>query len=114
MIKTNGAELKAFLRDDWSKWSSGNYYEDDEIEINGNLIDGRSDELDLKDVENSAQVKILSGTVYDEDCNEICSLETQFKRWKKRQTHETLVIEIPKDRVDALKNFVKQERGKVF
>lgn len=113
MIKTTGPELKSFMRDDWKKWSSASYYEGGVFEIDGNEIDTDLEELELKTINDAAQVKILYGTVYDENCNEVCALETQFKRWKKHQTHEILVIEIPKDRVEALKQFVKQERGKV-
>ena len=41
-------------------------------------------------------------------------LKALFKRWKKRQTHETLVVEAPKDQIAAIKNFVKQKKGEIL
>jgi len=101
MIKTTARELKAFMRDDWKSWSAGCYYEN------------RS-EINLQRVKDSAQAKILAGTVYNENLDVVCALETLFKRWKKRQTHETLVIEAPRDQIAAIKGFVKQVKGKIL
>lgn len=114
MIKTTARELKAFMRDDWKSWSAGRYYEDGVFEIDGNEIDENRSEINLQRVKDSAQAKILAGTVYNEDSDIVCALETLFKRWKKRQTHKTLVIEAPRDQIAAIKDFVKRVKGKIL
>lgn len=114
MIKITGAELKAFLRDDWEKWGNAIYYEDAVFEINGNEIDANHVELDLETIGSDAEAKIVRGIVYNPNFVEICSLETLFKRWKKLQTHETLVIEAPKDQIEKIKKFIEQAKGKIL
>lgn len=40
-------------------------------------------------------------------------IEPLYKAWKKRQTYETLVVSVPKDKVEELKQFIKMIKGSI-
>lgn len=96
-MKTNGALWKEFYSDE-AYWDG--YYHDDTLI----LFDG----IEVEEYEEplpGSVVTIESGYVYKND--EISpahdlSLETFFKRWKKKQSTRTIVVTVNKDDFDEV------------
>ncbi len=93
MIKTNGAEYKAFCNSNWDLFlkREGCYLDDCDIKVNGADYDG--DELAIPD---NAIVRINTGVVLGGDHKEVCDYQSFFRKWKKAQTFNTFVVQIPK------------------
>lgn len=90
--KTTGAEFKAFYNDP-EFWPDGYWHDDTVITFDG---------LDVADftADTSADatvVRIEAGTILDGQDNEVCSFETHFKRWRKKQTHACITVSVPKE-----------------
>lgn len=113
--KTNGAEFLRFY-DDPKYWpeNSGVYHEDEIFRVNGEAVE---DDFDMSTVAATAVVEIEGGIVLDSPLYKKKaepSLEAYFLRWKKEQTTVSLVVECPKDKVDAIKNAVRAAGGKAL
>jgi len=79
-----------------------------EITING------INDLDFEgDIPDDAEVIINGGYALADEPLYI-SLETVYKRWKKAQTKTVLVIEIPNDSIEYLKQQITICKGKVI
>lgn len=91
-MKTTGALWKEFYNDE-AFWEG--YYHDDTLIL--------FDDVEVEEYEDpspDAVVKIESGYVYKTDdsfTSHDLSLETFFKRWKKKQTTRTMVVTVDKD-----------------
>lgn len=91
-MKTTGALWKEFYNDE-AFWEG--YYHDDTLIL--------FDDVEVEEYEDpspDAVVKIESGYVYKTDdffTSHDLSLETFFKRWKKKQTARTMVVTVDKD-----------------
>ena len=92
-MKTTGALWKEFYNDE-AFWEG--YYHDDTLIL--------FDDVEVEEYEDpspDAVVKIESGYVYKSDSDSFTShdlsLETFFKRWKKKQTTRTIAVTIDKD-----------------
>ena len=97
-MKTNGATWKAYLE----SWPDGQWFDDCDETING--VPGDEFGLDTPD---DAVVEFTCGVVFaNENDRAGESLVAHFKRWQKAQTHDTIVISIPKDKQDELKAFL--------
>lgn len=96
-MKTTGALWKEFYNDE-AFWEG--YYHDDTLIL--------FDDVEVEEYEDpspDAVVKIESGYVYKTDdffTSHDLSLETFFKRWKKKQTTRTIVVTIDKDDFDEV------------
>ncbi|UJP30270.1 hypothetical protein [Klebsiella phage Kpn6N] len=96
-MKTTGALWKEFYNDE-AFWE-GHYHDDtlilfDDVEVE-----------EYEDPSPDAVVKIESGYVYKTDdffTSHDLSLETFFKRWKKKQTARTMVVTVDKDNFDEV------------
>lgn len=111
MIKTTGAEWKAFNNDNayWAEF----YMEDEEIAVNGDPVDPYTFEADsLADTD---KVTINGGWVADQanGSDKAYNLDTFFSRWRKQQTTEYLSVEVPKEKADAVREAIKAAGGKV-
>ncbi len=96
-MKTTGALWKEFYNDE-AFWEG--YYHDDTLIF--------FDDVEVEEYEDpspDAVVKIESGYVYKTDdffTSHDLSLETFFKRWKKKQTARTIVVTVDKDNFDEV------------
>jgi hypothetical protein len=109
VIKTTGAEWKAFMHDDpyWGEWA----FDDYSYNVNGHEIGMDFDEDTLTDTD---AVKVDGGYVYDqEDMDKTDSLSAFFKRWRKQQTTDFLSVEVPKEKIEAVKAAIVAAGGKV-
>lgn len=112
--RITGAELKAFYFDDefWFNSSDAVWHEDVILEVNGvTMEEDFSIHEDLKDDD---LVSILGGEVVsilpDFDG---CSFETFFKRWAKKQSTVYLAVQVPKDKLEAVREAIKAAGGTV-
>lgn len=96
-MKTTGTLWKEFYNDE-AFWEG--YYHDDTLIL--------FDDVEVEEYEDpspDAVVKIESGYVYKTDdffTSHDLSLETFFKRWKKKQTARTMVVTVDKDNFDEV------------
>lgn len=106
MIKTTGAEWKLFYADP-KTFPDGAYHEDEELVIDGKAWDWMDD---IEFIPDDAQVTLSGGVFYlDGDATDGPSLETYFKRWKKRQGTAVLVITGPKEREHEVRTLLKAQ-----
>jgi hypothetical protein len=106
--KTTGLELKKFMNDQFV-WKDGRYLEDEEISIDG----GEPCSVDeFNAINDSSIVVIHSGVICDED-NNYETLESEFRKWRKRQSTLTLLVEVSSDKVDKVKKAIKDAGGRV-
>jgi hypothetical protein len=113
MIKTTGAEFKRFYTDK-SYWPEGTWHDDEEI-----LVDGKEfpHENDLMTVADAAIMRVAAGCVYEAQGYEPDnwpSLEVYFRRWLREQSVVVVAVEVPKDRLQQLKDGLKEFGGKVI
>lgn len=111
MIKTTGAEWKAFNADTpyWAEF----YVEDEIVTVNGSRVDEYSDYIEA--LADADKVTVDGGWVADQDkdSDDGYSLNTFFKRWRKQQTTEYLSVEVSKDKVEAVRAAITAAGGKV-
>jgi hypothetical protein len=113
-VKTNGAELKAFF-DDQEYWGATGWYEETEFFINKS--DEPEYEIDPNEVAPSDMILMVGGIYYPSSTattEEGVSLESFFRRWRKKQNTTTLVVECSKDHEDAVKTAIKMAGGKIL
>jgi hypothetical protein len=109
-VKTTGAEWNKFYSDK-EAWPDGAWHEDEEILVNGN---SPSDDLDLSAVPGDWQMTVANGVVFmDATADDGPSLETHFRRWRKRQITTVLVVEVPHDLVANVRDAIASAGGKV-
>lgn len=107
-VKTTGAEFKRFY-DDPEFWPDGVYHEDDLTTADGEEVD------DYTAIADTAVVVIRDGSVSNPMLGgEVPSFEAYFKRWRKKQTSDTLIVECDKTKVDAVRAAIKAAGGKVL
>lgn len=109
--KITGAEFKRFYADPVF-WPTGAYHDDVVVTING-VMDNESDLLTIDD---ASVVVIDGGFVLDLPgayFHNSTSFESHFKRWKKLQNTGFLLVEAPKDKIEAVKAAIKAAGGKV-
>jgi len=129
-VKTTGAEFKRFFDDDlvWKLDGYHTWVEDEEVTVNGRWNNDAIEALDQLD---DVDVVTLSGGIvfrtptgkldvsHEEDHNvwdndNAPSMETVFRRWKKKQNTAIFAVECKLDIVDSLKAAVKSAGGKVL
>jgi hypothetical protein len=110
VIKTTGAEWKAFLHDDayWGEWA----FEDQCYIVNGNSLGMDAHEDTFADTD---AVKVDGGYVWDqaEGSEKTSPLSAFFSKWRKQQTTEFLSVEVPKEKADAVRAAIVAAGGKV-
>lgn len=84
-VKTTGAEFKRFYNDP-AFWPEGAWHEDDDI-----LADGEEPDI-LDEIPDNAMVSITGGVVFGLEGEEP-SLEAWFRKWRKKQTTASFVVE---------------------
>lgn len=111
MIKTTGAEWKAFMSDEvyWGECAV-----DDEVTtVNGSPVDEY--EFDLMSVADADKLTVDGGWVFDQAKGSAkeWALATFFRTWRKQQTTEFLSVEVPKEKADAVRAAIVAAGGKV-
>jgi hypothetical protein len=98
-VKTNGKEFKAFYNDA-SIWSDGITHDDESIVINGEKFGADNStfvykEFDIEKINDTDEIILEDGCVINEDGDEINSFAGYFKKWKKKQSTTSILIEVP-------------------
>ncbi len=113
-VKTTGAEFKRFYSDldFWPEDDGKTYHEDEDIIVNGKEFCDDDESISIDD---TATVTISGGIVLsqkwlDEDAP---SLETYFKRWRKKQATAYLVVEVERSREGELRAAILAAGGKI-
>jgi hypothetical protein len=112
-VKTTGVEWKRFYNDQ-EYWPKGRYHDEEVIYIDGVM----PEEVDLDNIPDAAVMKIEGGYVADDTVGQIKdttinSLEGHFKKWRKKQSTESIVIEVDKSKVEELKAALKSLGAKI-
>ena len=112
MVKMLGVEWKLFYSDE-SVWVGGAWHEEEQITVNGDDI---SPDLDLSSVDDCDIITLSAGVFYhtEEVTEDAGSLESEFKKWRRKQTRVSMLIDVPKERVDELKIALSSFGGKVL
>lgn len=112
MIKTTGAEFKRFYNDDgfWPQDDGNTYHEDETV-----TVDGAEWEPDYNELPADAKVTLEGGMMFGPQWNrhDGPSMEGYFKKWRKQQSTTFLTVEVPKDKLEAVKAAIKASGGKV-
>lgn len=111
MIKTTGAEWKAFDADKvyWAEFC----VEEEVITINGQSVDEYA--FDASSLADGDRVTVDGGWVTDQagGSDKEYSLDTFFRRWRKQQTTDYLSVEVPKDKAEVVRAAIVAAGGKV-
>ena len=114
-IKANGLEFKKFYNDH-KYWPEGMFHESGEIAIN-DVIAPEDVELDMIDIKDTDIVKITEGIVFndntDYDSRDTQSFEGYFKKWKKKQKHVYVVVEVSKEKLEEFKNTIAGTHSRI-
>lgn len=108
-IKFSGKEWKAFMADPWpDEW----YFEEENLTVDGTAVD---DNFDSSEVADSAAMTLSEGVIVrSAKEGDPLDLVKYFEAWRKKQSMATIVVEIPKENLEAFRLLVKQEGGKVL
>jgi hypothetical protein len=107
LIKTTGKELKKFWDDnDPAFWPADSEVDSMTWQVNG--IEREDVHIDsLADLD----VLVVSGAIgIGDDYRDLAGV---MRKWRKKQTHVTLVVELPAEQQDALAAFLKGLKGNI-
>lgn len=111
MIKTTGAELRAFLNDQayWGECA----VEEEVITVNGEEI--AEGEFSPDKVGDADLITVDGGYVFDQrpGVDKDWALQTFFNKWRKAQTTVFLSVEVDKGNADAVREAIIAAGGKV-
>lgn len=110
IVKTTGAELKAFCQDEryWDDGKGCNLWPADVV-LN---IDGQEvSNPEINSIPDDAVVEILKGVVMSVD-SAGDNIDEYFTKWKFAQTHVGVVCGIPRDKLEEFKVLVADFGGK--
>lgn len=113
--KTTGAEFKRFYNDEsfWPNDDGATFHDEGVITIDGVVYEYGLDP-DNDPIPDDAEVIIEGGTVYGPNWDgDEPSLETYFKRWKKKQNTASFLVECDQSVLDAVKAAIKAAGGRV-
>ena len=109
--KTTGTELKRFYADP-EFWPDGIWHEDEEISIDG---EDPPEDFEIEKIPDDAVCLVANGVVMGPPLEgKEPSFETYFKRWRKKQTTTTLVVECEILKLDVIKAAIKSAGGHVL
>lgn len=108
--KTNGRELKHFWQQGSPWWLDDGWVEGDAYVVNGQEMD---DNFDPSEAGDADSITILSGVIVDSHGEKEIDLQTSFRMWRKSLTTLTVVVEIPADKLEDLKDRLKSLGGKL-
>lgn len=111
-IKCTGYEWNAFYNEP-EFWKEGTWWDACEITVNGLPI---SDDYypNADGVANTDVVKITNGVVFLRECDDNGpSMESYFKRWRKKQTTSIFVVEAPTEKEEYIIALIRKSGCKV-
>ena len=110
-IKTNGLEFMKFYADE-KFWPLGTFHEDEIVTVNGvQTPEGQDyEELNIKDTD---MITISDGIVYNDTTTGNNSFEGYFKKWKKKQKHVYVVVEVFKEKLEEFKNTIAGTHSRI-
>ena len=89
-------------------WHHVPWIEDEEVEI-----DGKSNpDLDLSNIPDAVMMTIRGGIICTPEID--ISLETQIRRWRKKQMTTTLLVEVKSENIEAVKTAIVNSGGKIL
>lgn len=104
MIKTTGAEFKAFYSDKIA-WPEGAWHEEETITVDGKV----DDDYDIEKIADAAKVTIEGGIVFKNDqATNGPTMEFHFRAWRKRQNTATLSVTVDKAKEAQLRELLKE------
>ena len=106
-MKLTGAEYKAFFKADWEALlgKSECYIDDVAYSVDGVEVE----EVDVDHLNDASKVTMDGGYIYAQVNGrtiEVCSPGVAFKKWQLVQTHEHVVLLVPKTQTAALINIL--------
>ena len=105
MIKTTGAEFKAFYADKIA-WPEDSWHEGETITVDGEVDDDC--EFDIGTVPDGAKITIEGGIVFKDDkATDGPTMESHFRAWRKRQNTATLSVTVDKAKEAQLRELLK-------
>lgn len=110
--KMTGAVLKQYLQDkDQLIWPEGRYYDDALFTVNEIEVD----DLDDKELKDDDRCTIEGGIVLDPDTPLADGIDfaTHFKQWLKKQNTTLLVVRVPNENIDAVKQALKSAKATI-
>lgn len=107
--KTTGLEFKRFYADK-SIWTDGLWHEEQTAVVNGVEV---NEDFCFENLADTDELVISDGVVLSKDNGELCSLESFFKKWRRAQNTETLIVTVDKSKRDAVVAAIKAAGGKV-
>lgn len=110
MVKLNGSEWKAFMRDS-GFWVSGMYHDDVLIHLNGEASDKMT--VDPESISDGDTLEIECGFVYKKTGERVCDLDKYFETWRSVQTKRTLSVTCNAADVDRVIAAVRAVGGEV-
>lgn len=109
--KMTGAEWKRFYADP-EAWPDGAWHDDEHITVNGQDA-AETPGIDYTAIPDDAAMTIHGGAYFpDSKSDDTDSLEGHFKKWRKRQTTVSFVVECPKGKEAAVRAAIKAAGGK--
>lgn len=109
-VKMTGLEWKAYVVDD-SSWPDGGYVEDEEVSINGCVIEYNS--FDTDDINDGDVVTLSGGQIIIPDSEKEMTMESHFKKWRKAQPVTYLTISVPHEKLEVVKAAIVSAGGKL-
>lgn len=110
-VKITGEEFKKFYSDD-DVWPENVWHEDGYMGVDGiECVDG----IDIDSLSDTSIVTISGGIVYglEGSSGQEPTLETYFKRWKKKQDTAIFVVSCDKSIMMKVKSAIIEAGGKV-
>lgn len=108
-VKTTGAEFKRYYNDDQA-WPDDAWHDGIEVRVDGVDLGDES----VEGIGDGAKVEIVSGDVFlPENDDSICILK-HFRKWLKNQNTAALMVECPKDKLEAVKAAIQSAGGKAL
>ena len=106
MIKTTGAEFKAFYADKIA-WPEDAWHEGETITVDGEVDDDY--DFDIEQIADAAKVTIEGGIVFKDDkATDGPTMESYFRAWRKRQNTATLSVTVDKAKESQLRELLKE------
>ena len=110
-VKTTGAELKRFYADKEFWPDNGDVYHDDEyITVDGADM---SESWDIYQIPDAAKITVANGRVFGVSEGDEPSFESYFKKWRKKQTTASFVVECDLAKKAELVALIKANGAKV-
>ncbi len=109
-VKMSGAEFKKFMSSE-EFWPVDTWHEDEQITVNG---EDRPDGVEASTLSDTDVVVIHDGVLTGPQwLDGGPSLETHFRRWRKKQTTTFLTVECDHTKLEAVKAAIKAAGGKI-